>query len=236
MWNIFYDGVLRLKLPEWAFTVGFADDLALLVINHTTEGLKTTTNQALILIDEWITRSGLTLAHRKTEAVMLTRKWAYRKPILRSGGLLVPIRRSVKYLGVTLDSKLSFTAHVKTVSVAAVNSAKAIGRLLPNIGGPSAAKRALLASVVSARLLYAAPVWAKRAFEFAINTETMDRALRIAAIRIARCYRTVSTPAALFLAGTPRATYWHSRGRRSAVGSRWTRCHRHPALSERRDA
>lgn len=76
LWNIFYDGVLRLGLPEGASIIGFSDDLALLVINHTTEGLEANTNQALRVIDDWINRSGLTLAHHKTEAVMLTRKWA----------------------------------------------------------------------------------------------------------------------------------------------------------------
>lgn len=86
LWNIFYDDLLRLKLPAGTQTIGFADDLALLVVNHTTEGLEATTNEALFIINDWITQSGLTLAHQKTEAVMLTRKWAYRKPVLFSGG------------------------------------------------------------------------------------------------------------------------------------------------------
>lgn len=136
------------------------------MINHTTEGLEANTNQALRVINDWITKSGLTLAHHKTKAVMLARKWAYSEPVLLLGGLWAPIRRTAKYLGVTLDSRLTFTAHIRAVSSVAINSAKVIGRLMPNIGGPSVAKRALLASVVSARLLYAASVWAKRASEF----------------------------------------------------------------------
>lgn len=146
---------------------------------------------------------GLTLAHHKSEAIMLTRKWAYRTPILISGTHQIEAKRAVKYLGVTLDSHLSFTAHVKTVASAAVKSTKAIGRLLPNVGGPSQAKRALLASVMSAKLLYAAPVWAKKASGFITYVATMNRALRIAVIRVSRCYQTVSAAAALFLAGIP---------------------------------
>lgn len=203
LWNLFYDDLLRLRLPVGAQTVGFADDLALLVVNHTSEGLEATTNESLAIIDKWITRSGMALAHQKTEAVMLTRKWAYRNPVLFSGGHRINIKRTTKYLGVVLDSKLTFTAHMKAVAASATNTAKAIGRLMPNVGGPSMAKRSLLASVVISKLLYAAPVWATRSVPFESNRKTLNRALRLAAMRITRCYRTVSTAAALVLAGIP---------------------------------
>lgn len=160
LWNIFYDDLLRLKLPADASMIGFADDLALLVVNHTTKGLEVITNEALSLISNWTIGNGMALTHQKTEAVMLTRKWAYRQPVVFfSGGHPVVIKRAVKYLGVMLDSKLTFTTHIKAVAAATVNSAKAIGRLMPKIGGPSTAKRSLLASVVVSRLLNAAPVW-----------------------------------------------------------------------------
>lgn len=79
--------------------------------------------------------------------------------------------RAVKYLGVTLDSKLSFTRHIRAVSASAAVSARAIGRLMPNVSGPSVAKRRLLAAVVSSKLLYAAPVWATRAVALKCNVE-----------------------------------------------------------------
>lgn len=134
---------------------------------------------------------------------MLTRKWAYRQPVFLSGGHQVNVKRAVKYLGITLDSKLTFTTHLRMASALANNTAKAIGRLMPNVGGPSMAKRLLLASVVSAKLLYAAPVWVERAVKFDVNRKALDRSLRLAAIRVTRCYRTVSTAAALVLAGLP---------------------------------
>lgn len=65
------------------------------------------------------------------------------------------------------------------------------------------AKRLLLASVVSARLLYAAPVWVERAVKYEVNQKVLNSSLRLAVIRITRCYRTVSTAAALVLAGIP---------------------------------
>lgn len=147
----------------------------------------------------------MALAHQKTEVVMLTRKWAYRQPVFFSGDHRVVIKRAAKYLGVTLDSKLTFTTHIQTVSASATNSARVIERLMPNVGGPSTAKRSLLASVVASRLLYTAPMWAVRATSYVTNRAKMDRSLRLAAVRIARCYHTVSTAAALVLAGIPLA-------------------------------
>lgn len=113
--------------------------------------------------------------------------------------------REMKYFGVTLDSKLSFIRHIRTVSTSASSAARAIGRLMPNVGGPSMLKRKLLASVISNRLLYAVLVWASRVAKFRTNSTALAKAQRIAALRITRRYRTVSTAAALFLAEMPPA-------------------------------
>lgn len=67
---------IALSEAQRALTIGFADDLALLVVNHITEGLKVTTNEALTLINDWIIKNGMALAHQMTKAIMLTRKRA----------------------------------------------------------------------------------------------------------------------------------------------------------------
>lgn len=115
LWNIFYDGLLHIRLPPGASLLGFDDDVALAVVDHTTEGIERIANDALRRIDEWIRDNGLNLAHEKIEAIMLTRKWAYRKPIILSGGLPVEVKRTARYLGVLLNSKLTFVPHLKIV-------------------------------------------------------------------------------------------------------------------------
>lgn len=136
---------------------------------------------------------------------MLTKKWAFRQPVLLSGGVRIPVMRAVKYLGITLDSKLTFTHHIRAVSAAAKASVLAIGRFMPNISGPSMAKRRLLVSVINSKILYAATVWTLRASRYEVNKTTMAKAQRLAALRVTRCYWTVSTTAATFLAGIPPA-------------------------------
>lgn len=92
LWNVFYDDLLSVKLPLGASLIGFADDLALVVVNHTTEGLKQAANESLVKIEDWINSNGLQLAHAKAEAIMLTRKWAYRQPLIVSGNLTVKVK------------------------------------------------------------------------------------------------------------------------------------------------
>lgn len=47
MWNIFYDGLLRLRLLRSVRLIGFADDVALTVKQHTTEEQERTTSTVI---------------------------------------------------------------------------------------------------------------------------------------------------------------------------------------------
>jgi hypothetical protein len=50
--------------------------------------------------------------------------------------------------------------YAAVATAGARKTASALGRLMPNVSGPSEAKRRLLMSVVLSRLLYGAEVWA----------------------------------------------------------------------------
>lgn len=123
-------------------------------------------------------------------------------PEIKIGEHSTALRRDIKYLGVTVDRNLSFSAHVRTVSERKTVAGAAVGHLTPNMEDPSMMKRALLQSVASRRLLYPAPVWAARATQYACNKDAMNRAQRLSALRVARCYRTVSRAVTLVLAGS----------------------------------
>lgn len=86
-----------------------------------------------------------------------------------------------------------------------MQAAKAVGRLMPNVGGPSISMRRLLGTVVTSKLLYAAPVWASRATKYQTNKDMLRRAQKLAGLRITRCYTIVSIVAVLFLAEIPPA-------------------------------
>ena len=114
----------------------------------------------------------------------------------------MPFKKFVKYLGVRIDQGLRYTEHVLITSENAAATAASLARLMPNIGGPREYKRRLLDSVVHAKMLYGAEVWAS-----AIERETIRRRLasvqRRSVMRVTSAFRTISEGAALVLASRP---------------------------------
>ena len=82
-----------------------------------------------------------------------------------------------------LDSKLNFAVHVDRTTQKAERIMTALAGLMPNIKGPRASKRRILASVVHSQLLYAAPVWLK-GLNKGRNLRKMRRIQRITSIRV----------------------------------------------------
>ncbi|CAI6353663.1 unnamed protein product [Macrosiphum euphorbiae] len=206
LWNLFYDGVLRLPVPAGVKLVAFADDVAVVAVAHNAELIEQLVNPVLCTICEWMTENHLRLAPEKSECVVLTKKHSFRDPVLHIDGCPVAVKRSVRYLGVQLDTRLSFGVHVESVTTGARRAASALGRLMPNVGGPAQCKRSLLMSVVHSRLLYGSDVWADEVQHVAKFRNLLLQSQRCAALRVARCFRTVSDMAALVLARMPPVT------------------------------
>lgn len=93
-------------MPPGVFLVGFADDVAMLAIGHTTTMIKKAANSALEKIDTWMTDHGQSLAPTKSETIMLLRKWAFVPSKLMIGGNNIAIKKSLRYLGVEKDSRI----------------------------------------------------------------------------------------------------------------------------------
>ena len=101
-----------------------------------------------------------------------------------------------------LDRRLSLVEHLQIATAKAIQSGAALTWLMPNIGGPTEAKRRLVARVVNSKLLYPAPVWTS-----ALNNRAIQKKLfsahRGVVMRIVSAYRTVATSAMLVLAIVP---------------------------------
>ena len=77
-----------------------------------------------------------------------------------SNSLYSHIIESPIYLGVMLDTRLNFKAHVE-YAAAKARVANALARLMPNIGGHRQPRRKILASVVTSILTYGIAIWGK---------------------------------------------------------------------------
>lgn len=119
---------------------------------------------------------GLELAVNKTETAMITKRRAYRALWLDIGGYPVLLKKLVKYMGVTFDSRLSFVRHMTEVEGRALKMATAVGRVMNNLGDSKMTKRMLLSTVVNSKLMYATPIWAAQGRKYACNRGALQKA------------------------------------------------------------
>ena len=200
LWNIMYDGVLKVPVSGRTKIVGFADDIAVLTVAKTIEEIESATNEAIHRIRQWLLNAGLELADQKTEAILITGRKKVEYMTVTVGDTRIMSKKSLKYLGVIIDNRLSFKDHISYACEKASKLQGALSRMLPNIGGPRQTSRVLLSRVVSSALLYASPIWIK-----VLNIKEARRMLssvyRLSALRTIRGYRTISTEAACIIAG-----------------------------------
>ena len=78
LWNIMYDGVLKLTLPQGCKTVAYADDLALIAVEKTENELERTVNRSLERIQKFLDERELQLSVEKTEAILLVGRKKHR--------------------------------------------------------------------------------------------------------------------------------------------------------------
>ncbi|XP_060516193.1 uncharacterized protein LOC132695754 [Cylas formicarius] len=179
LWNVLYDRLFALEMPNGVTLIGFADDIGLIVVAKNEELLMCNANTALQRVARWLEQRRLALAPEKTKAVLLTTKRKIGHVVFDVMGSEIGLSDAVKYLGVWLDRKLSFAEHVKRTVQKAEKTTSALLCLMPNIGGPRSSKRRLLASVVHSQIL------------------------KKASLRVCSAYRTVSTEGISVIAGIP---------------------------------
>jgi len=143
---------------------------------------------------------GLLLSSSKSLAIMLTTKRDYDKPTFKIGDTVIELSDDVRYLGMQLSSVLGYRKHIEVAGDKGTRTAAALSRLMPNVGGPSAAKRKLLTMVVHSQLLYAAPIWCD-ALQHEVNRNKLSSPQRKMALRVASAYCTVSYTAIMVVAG-----------------------------------
>ena len=74
LWNISYDGILRLKLVDGCFMIGYADEIALVIFARNVQQAQDSLRICMLQTSVWREERGLSLAVAKTEIVMFTRR------------------------------------------------------------------------------------------------------------------------------------------------------------------
>lgn len=195
LWNVMYNGVLDLPLPEGCKPVAFADDLGIIVTSDNEIPLIETANNVLEMINDWMKKNHLTLAPQKTQAIVLKGPRKRDNIAIRLAGVEIRPSKSLKYLGIHLDVQMTFGTHIKQTVVKVDTTITKLSRLMPNIGGPNSAKRRVLCGVAQSVLLYGAPIWSEMAERIKLYQNLLIKTQRKALLRVASAYKSVSAEA-----------------------------------------
>ncbi|RVE40481.1 hypothetical protein evm_014869 [Chilo suppressalis] len=134
LWNLAYDWVLRGTLLPRTAVICYADDTLIAVRGKTYEDCLVDNNEDRDVGDQGGSGKdkGCNVPRIQGQA---------------AGRGVLPVEPTLKYLGLVLDAKWRFDAHFKQLAPRLISAAAALGRLLPNVGGPSASCRKLYAGM-----------------------------------------------------------------------------------------
>ncbi|XP_018358553.1 PREDICTED: RNA-directed DNA polymerase from mobile element jockey-like [Trachymyrmex cornetzi] len=144
LWNIGFNTVMKEEdiLRECAI-ICYADDTMVMSSGDDWEEATLGANMAVGTIIQKIQEMGLNVAPAKTEIVGFHNKGRLANTSVNVAGTLIKVGKKMKYLGLILDSRWNFKAHFEELAPKLERSAYSLGRLLPNLGGPSYGVRRL---------------------------------------------------------------------------------------------
>lgn len=195
LWTLVVDGLLSRLQGTGVTTVGYADDVAILVTGDHPRQMTSRLQKALDIVQEWCTSQLLGINPSKTEIVLFTRKRRFELGPIRVFGSELNLSSEVRYLGVTLDSKLSWRAHTAKQERKATATFWACRRMMGQTWGlKPRVVRWIYTAILRPQLTYASAVWWP-ALGKANRRKEVDRVYRLACLGITGAMRTTPTPA-----------------------------------------
>jgi hypothetical protein len=168
MWNLILESLLELFTKDDPVKVnGYADDAALICTGESMQQIYMRLQKALDKISGWSDKHGLTFCAAKSVTVCFTKKWERMcnknkpKPLTLKG-VDIAEEKHVRYLGVILDSKLSWRKHVEVkvqnAKMQLIKICNAMGKIW---GAPPRMVQWAFTGIVRPAFTYGALVWAK---------------------------------------------------------------------------
>jgi ribonuclease HI len=162
LWLLVIDDLLcKLSNAGGIYVQGFADDV---VIYSSGKFLPTITNvlqNALKITEQWCKSNGLSINPSKTAIIAFTKKHISKKlKPLKIFGCNVPYTNKIKYLGVILDSRLSWNDHLSHITDKANKSFWMCRKMVGNNWGlKPKIIHWIYSQIIIPRIAYGAIVW-----------------------------------------------------------------------------
>ena len=195
-WNTVINRLITALDKHPALTVVFADDCSLTIRSHCPLVARDVAQSALDEAVTWASKNGLSLCANKTAAMFFTRRREYKMPgKLTLYGKEIEYVTTMKYLGVTIDNKLSWNQHIDG-QLKKAKRLLSISRLtLSKLWGPCPKWiKWTYTGIVRPCISYAALVWAEAVNKKGIK-DKLNKVQRLAMLPIAPVRRSTPTQA-----------------------------------------
>ncbi len=194
IWNLAYNYVLQELENRNVTPVCYADDTALIIAGPNIPYLEHKAKRIILYVEELLSKAGLTLNLGKTAIMVLNgvnlKKFPPQKASILIHDTLLKSKIQIKYLGMILDCKLEWRAHIE-------NAAQKCLRILPGIaalchntyGYNNKARREVIGATIEAQYRYGALFFEHKIDE---NRKIIHAMHRKTLIIQGRLYRTTS--------------------------------------------
>lgn len=200
-WNLILDSLLTMMANSGIYCQAFADDVVLVFSDHAVSALQREASTTLDTVHQWGIQNKLNFAAHKTNVMLITRKLKYENPEVFMSGTRLNLVKEIKLLGLVIDCKLTFNAHVTATCKKAANIYKQLACAAKvSWGLNTEIIKTIYVAVIEPIVLYAASVWSP-AVEKLMVRKQLNSLQRGFAQKICKSYRTVSLTSALILAG-----------------------------------
>lgn len=201
LWNILFDGFLRLPFEEGISARAYADDGLLLVKADTSPELMRKATRALELVTGWGEDRKMTFSKDKTVMVLLKGKLMERLIKVNTGEVTIRCSNETKYLGVVIRSGLKFAGHYEQVID---KTMKAFGKLKglakANNGMRCENLRRLYIGALEPMMLYGCEMWGQRIRGRGEKSKLMSLQRKLL-LGVVKGYSTMSHEAVRVIAG-----------------------------------
>ena len=173
-WLIAFNQAIKIINNKFVEGIGYADDCCVLIGGTDQSHMVAQVQRVINKLIQWGNTCGLRFNHSKTVVVLFTKTNKKFRRHIRIDGNDIPYSQQVKYLGLTLDSKLKWHVHVKNKTIACKRFLFMVAKITKDAYGPSPKiMRWAYQSVVRPMLTYGALCWGHVAL-----TDPLDKLLR----------------------------------------------------------
>jgi hypothetical protein len=145
--------------------VQYADDIAIIASSKDPAIIANLLKRQLTVIDEYLNKWGMRLNIAKSQPIIfrhtiLTQRRRDRIPReIRHKGQIIPLQNSVKYLGITLDTRLSFHKNIQNSRQKALARINQLYPLLSSKNIKTKTAITIYKSYIRPIMTYASPAW-----------------------------------------------------------------------------